>query len=75
VYNGEFEVYPNPTTGVLNMTKAMTSVEVYDVIGRKVYAQSNVEQSVDLSELQAGQYILVGEVDGVKYSTKIMIKK
>jgi hypothetical protein len=48
---------------------------VYDVIGRKVYAQSNVEQSVDLSELQAGQYILVGEVDGVKYSTKIMIKK
>ncbi len=75
VYNGEFGVYPNPTTGVLNMTKAMTSVEVYDVIGRKVYAQSNVEQRVDLSELQAGQYILVGEVDGVKYSTKIMIKK
>ncbi len=75
VYNTEFGVYPNPTTGVLNMIKSMTSVEVYDVIGRKVYAQSNVEQSVDLSELQAGQYILVGEVDGVRCSVKIMLKK
>jgi hypothetical protein len=75
VYDAEIGVYPNPTTGVLNVSKAMTDVVVYDVIGRKVYTQSAVEQSIDLSGLHAGQYFLVGLVDGEKYSTKIMIKK
>lgn len=75
IFDAEMGVYPNPTTGVLNVAKAMSDVVVYDVIGRKVYTQSNVEQYIDLSELQAGQYILMGQVNGVKYSTKIMIKK
>ena len=75
IFDAELSVYPNPTTGVLNVSKAMTDVVVYDVIGRKVYTQSAVEQSIDLSGLNAGQYFLVALVDGEKYSTKIMIKK
>ncbi len=78
IVNGDMQIciYPNPTSGVLNVSKAMADVEIYDVIGRKVYSQSKVESSIDLSELQVGQYFLVGTtVEGERVSTKLMIKK
>ena len=78
IVNGDMQVciYPNPTSGILNVSKAMADVEIYDVIGRKVYSQSRVESSIDLSELQVGQYFLVGTtVEGERVSTKLMIKR
>ena len=71
----QLQVYPNPTSGLLNVSKIMENVEIYDVIGRKVYTQSVVENVIDLSELHVGQYFLVATVDGERISTKIMIKK
>lgn len=71
----QMHVYPNPTSGLLNVSKAMENVEIYDVIGRKVYTCAAVENSIDLSELHAGQYFLVATVEGQRISTKIMIKK
>ncbi len=71
----QLQVYPNPTSGLLNVSKTMENVEIYDVIGRKVYTQSVVENVIDLSELHVGQYFLVATVDGERISTKIMIKK
>ncbi len=71
----QIQVYPNPTSGILTLSKSMTDVVVYDVIGRKVYTQSAVDAVVDLSALNAGQYFLVGTVEGERYTTKIMIKK
>ncbi len=76
VYNdSQISVYPNPTSGLLNVSKAMENVEIYDVIGRKVYTCVAVENCIDLSELHAGQYFLVATVEGQRISTKIMIKK
>ena len=71
----QLQVYPNPTSGLLNVSKTMENVEIYDVIGRKVYTQSVVENVIDLSELHVGQYFMVATVDGERISTKIMIKK
>jgi hypothetical protein len=71
----QMDVYPNPTTGVLNVSGRLENVVVYDVVGRKVYAQSEVESYIDLSGLQAGQYLMIGEVDGCLYSTKVVLKK
>ena len=73
--DSQIGVYPNPTSGMLNLSKAMTNVAIYDVTGRKVYAQSVVEETIDLSTLHAGQYFLVATVDGEHYSTKLLIQK
>lgn len=73
--DSQIGVYPNPTSGMLNLSKAMTNVAIYDVTGRKVYAQSVVEETIDLSALHAGQYFLVATVDGEHYSTKLLIQK
>lgn len=76
IYNdSQISFYPNPTSGLLNVSKSISDVVIYDVIGRKVYTCSNVENCIDLTELQVGQYFLVGTVDRQRVSTKLMIKK
>ena len=75
-YNdSQISIYPNPTSGILNLSKSMTNVAIYDVIGREVYAQSVVEAAIDLSALQAGHYFLVATIEGKRYSTKLLIQK
>ena len=75
-YNdSQISIYPNPTSGILNLSKLMTNVAIYDVIGREVYAQSVAEAMIDLSALQAGHYLLVATVEGKHYSTKLLIQK
>jgi hypothetical protein len=59
-------VYPNPTTGELQITNyelQITNVEVYDVYGKKVsqisYPKSHISNLIDISHLQAGTYFLL----------------
>jgi hypothetical protein len=59
--------YPNPTYGevffdLINYPKARYRIEVYNVIGRKIYTKtfgdtSNSDMMVDLTELKKGVYL------------------
>lgn len=69
----EVSVYPNPTSGILNITgnELITNVKIIDVRGREVFKQNElVEKYIDLSELSAGYYILKGEIEGKLFQTK-----
>ena len=70
---GHFAIYPNPTLGVVYFDNELTDVVVYDVAGRRVYAQSVAERMVDLSELGAGTYVLTAWLDGESVVVKVMI--
>lgn len=74
VYDNQAIVYPNPTDGVLYFSENMSNVQLFDVTGRVVYASSQVESSVNLSDLVAGTYILVAEKEGTRISTKVVVK-
>ncbi|MBQ9472978.1 MAG: T9SS type A sorting domain-containing protein [Bacteroidales bacterium] len=51
-------VYPNPTTGVINISGAeVTRVEVLDLVGRMVARFDNTSR-IDLNRLSAGAYTL-----------------
>ena len=52
----EFTLYPNPTTGMVNLSEAAARVEVYDFSGRRVMANENVN-SVNLNAQANGVYI------------------
>ena len=66
--NVSLRVYPNPTTGVLHVTRDSRDnrdeIEVYDVMGRKqchashVTRHENGEAVLDISHLPAGIYFL-----------------
>lgn len=72
VFSNNLSVYPNPTTGVLNITDALTDVQLFDVTGRVVYANSVVESTIDLSSLANGTYFLVANKEGQLISTKVV---
>lgn len=57
-FSNDIRLYPNPSTGVffLNDNQQTVSVAVVDTLGKVVYSQNNVGQSVDLSNLPKGIY-------------------
>ena len=58
-------VYPNPSNGIFNISYGnltINSIEVYDILGKKVLVKDNIseaqQQSVDLSNAANGVYFI-----------------
>ena len=77
-----FNVYPNPFSGIVfikkgNGTNSLTGVEVYDVVGRTVFRQDNMQTNnpltLDMSYLPNGIYCLRLTTDnGTCYLRKLI---
>ncbi len=73
-------IFPNPTTGVLNITTidATTSVEIFNVIGEKVYANKNLTKgnnAIDLSSLSNGSYFVKMNSNNNVTTKKVILSK
>lgn len=72
-------IFPNPTSGILNINAIETnsSVEVFNVIGEKVYTNSLVKgsNSVDLSGLSNGAYFVKLNSNGNITTKKVVLSK
>ena len=71
------KVYPNPTTGMvnLNLGKGQWQVQVYDITGRKVMErQCEGQSNIDLSQQQQGLYLLRAQNGTEEYNTKIVVR-
>ena len=58
----DFRIYPNPNSDgklyIASLNDAVISVNVYDVLGKRVM-QANVEDSIlDVGDLQSGLYMI-----------------
>ena len=60
-----FNLYPNPTTESttieLTLDKKIKNIDIYDILGKKVLNETNINQQkkkVDLSQLSSGVYLL-----------------
>ena len=52
-------IYPNPTTGTLNITNAENAdVVIYNMLGEVVLSVNNITRIIDISELAEGTYIV-----------------
>jgi hypothetical protein len=77
-----FEVYPNPTSGLLNMSltlykNAVVNMSVYTPEGREVYVKSYgtvkvLTDAVNMNELSQGVYIIKLRVDEEVYYHKVV---
>lgn len=72
-----FNAYPNPVNDRLYFSsKAIYSVEVYNILGSKVASQEVIENGVDMSELKSGIYLLkCKDVSGLAIATIKAVKK
>jgi hypothetical protein len=72
-------IFPNPTSGILNINaiEVTSSVEVYNVIGDKVYSGTLVKgnNSVDLSSLANGAYFVKLNSNNQITSKKVILSK
>ena len=73
----DFKIYPNPANHVINIesnnTIQITSVRVYDILGKQVLNIETMSDGIDISKLKKGMYIV--EITSDKFSTiKKLIK-
>lgn len=71
----EFKVYPNPTSGVLNISsdEEIQNIAIYSLLGRKVGTSTNTQ--MDISNLAAGVYLLKLETKDGKTGTRRIVKQ
>ncbi len=76
--SNEIKLYPNPTTNILNIKSSdrttITSIQIIDLNGRVVLNRLNHTESIDVSHLHSGLYIVNFETSK-GYITKRFIKK
>lgn len=69
-------IYPNPMSDKLNIVSKdkIKSIEIYDIMGRKrIYGESNAN-SLDVSSLEKGVYIIAINLEGKVLRHKIIKK-
>ena len=68
-------VYPNPTSGILNLANAndlnIEKLTVIDVTGKTLLEQSNTSQ-IDVQQLPSGMYFLEITTNGIKQHTRFI---
>lgn len=61
-----FLVYPNPTSGVLNISNLAERIELFDLSGRKLKGFGSETTQIDLSGFSTGTYILRSDAKTIK---------
>ncbi|TDB65377.1 T9SS type A sorting domain-containing protein [Arundinibacter roseus] len=79
VFTPEFrlQVFPNPTSGVIQWNNELTQIDIFDIKGTRVKTilPQNGQKEADLSELSEGMYVFRLS-DGLRWFTqKIVLKK
>jgi hypothetical protein len=73
-YNNDVNIYPNPTTGMLNIDVKQhnfTSITIMDLTGKEVLNTSST--TIDVSMLDAGiYYIQLSDKDGLMHTQKFV---
>ncbi|MBI1305737.1 MAG: T9SS type A sorting domain-containing protein [Bacteroidetes bacterium] len=66
-------IYPNPTTGIVNLPAGVISVEVYDLTGGLIYSQNGLHESVDLEMVSNGLYWLKIIMEDSAFTSRLII--
>jgi gingipain R len=76
--SSELLVYPNPTKSIITLKGAetFTSIEVYSIIGKRVYVNNNLSESpiheIDLTEFPNGVYLVIANDGESTHKVKVV---
>lgn len=72
----EVSIYPNPATDILNIKipNTINSIELYSILGKKVFQTSSTIDQIDVSSYQSGIYLLKIKTNQGSVTKKIVIK-
>lgn len=73
-----FSLYPNPVTnGVITITtkdNLSKNIQIFDILGKQVFAQTTPKTSIDISSIKRGIYIIKVEEAGHFATRKLVVK-
>ncbi|MEI6594583.1 MAG: T9SS type A sorting domain-containing protein [Bacteroidota bacterium] len=76
-----FEVYPNPTSSIINMVMKgnvkNATINIFDITGKNISTSSFINQSetsIDVSNFNKGIYFITLDADGIKTSKKFIVE-
>jgi hypothetical protein len=71
-----FKVYPNPANSVLYLDgiSGQSSIEIFDMTGRKVLSLKNNANSVNIENLDPGVYLIKADDSDSSYTTRFIKK-
>ncbi len=78
IYDNNIQIYPNPTTGKLNVLNVENAtIEVFNIVGEKVVSinNSNSIEQIDLSDFNNGTYIVRVLTKESVLTTKVVLDK
>ncbi len=76
-HEAPFSIYPNPVNDFISFAskEQITSYEIYDILGKKIQANTLNKKQIDVSTLSANMYFLnVSTATGKKHSVKFIKK-
>lgn len=77
VLASKFDLFPNPAKETLRIQASdveLTSVQVYSVLGKEVYASKTVMSSIDVSNFAKGMYLLKLNTASGSATKKIIVE-
>ena len=68
--------YPNPVENVLyfQSDEEVNTIKVFDVVGRLIRSKTVYNNSIDISELASGNYVITAESANTNYTLKVLKK-
>ena len=74
--SAETKLYPNPTEGIFTVEGAnVAKVEVYNLVGQKVYVEQNRKVTIDACEWNKGIYLVnITDLNGAVETKKLVVK-
>ena len=74
--NNDISVYPNPTSDVINISSnlSITSLELFNILGKKVMQSESVTNRLVVSELPSGIYLLNINTEKGNLTKKVIIE-
>ncbi|WP_338408998.1 T9SS type A sorting domain-containing protein [uncultured Flavobacterium sp.] len=74
--NSEFSIYPNPVKdGQINFNiDGLKNITIYDVNGRLVFEQNTASNSLNISQINQGFYIVKVTADAKTFTSKFLVK-
>ena len=74
---GKITIYPNPAREIIHLkglTDNETEIRIFDIFGKLAYSQKNNIKDIDVSQLNAGLYLLSISNKGRRTTQKLVIQ-
>lgn len=67
----ELQLYPNPTTGLVQLNSHIQEVQVYDILGNLISNKKINTGRLDITTLPTGMYVIMARINGVQFSSRV----